>query len=132
VSPDDAAKLRGEVARLLGTYADHPVLLLLRAITELLSRDCDSERAIDDLDAFLGPSRMQYGLDDDSVAMALGEAIRVVHRKNQDLSFRIEQKYTKHNPSNNELRRFIQVAGIKATRIAPWSLLVSTASRLVD
>jgi hypothetical protein len=130
VSPEDAARLRGPVARSLETYPDYPGLLLLRATTEALARSSDSSLVLENIDAFLGRSREDYDLAGISIASAIGESVHVVHSKNSEMSFAIERRYLESLPSDEELRRFIQAAGIGATQIAPWRLLRSTASSL--
>jgi len=43
VSPNDAASLRGAVARVLGSYPDIPGVLLLRGVAEILCTDTDTD-----------------------------------------------------------------------------------------
>ena len=80
VSPNDAAALRGTVARQLSSYPDNPGLLLLRAITEVLSQDGDFAIATDNLkagiEAALGPYRIDPGLVAEACGQIAGCALK--------------------------------------------------------
>jgi len=51
ISPKEAMSLRGSVARMLGSYPDNPGLLMLRAISEILSSDSNLETASQNIQA---------------------------------------------------------------------------------
>jgi len=50
-SPNDAAALRGQTARMLESYPDNPALLLIRSLAEGFSRDHESRIVIENLKA---------------------------------------------------------------------------------
>lgn len=75
VTPNDAAALRAAVGRALASYPDVPGLLILRSVSEALSRDADSEVVRENLEAALGFAFEKYRLDAVEVAAALGQAI---------------------------------------------------------
>lgn len=50
-SPKDAAEIRGQVARYLESYPDHPGLLFLRALSEIYCANPDVELALQNIEA---------------------------------------------------------------------------------
>lgn len=81
VSPNDAAELRGSVARLLSSYPDNPGLLMLRAIAEALSRDSDLTVARQDFRAAIEFGIGEYNLDKSELGEACGRIIEKAVRK---------------------------------------------------
>jgi len=81
VSPNDAAELRGSVARLLSSYPDNPGLLMLRAIAEALSRDSDLKIARQDFRAAMEFGIGEYSLDKSELGEACGRIIEKAMRK---------------------------------------------------
>lgn len=128
ISPNDAARLRGPVARSLETYPDHPGLLLLRAATEALSRDGDDRTILENFEAFLLNSSDAYGLSENEIAAATGATIRVVGRKNMGASQLIEQALVRRIRSREALRLLVAESGIAAAQVSPWVLLDEASS----
>jgi ATP-dependent DNA helicase RecQ len=58
-----ATELRGATARLLGSYPDHPGLLIARGVSELYIPDGVLEELISSLRAASAASRSRYGID---------------------------------------------------------------------
>ena len=81
VSPNDAERIRGAVARYLTSYPDVPVLLALRAVTEGLSRDPDREDIRQNLTAAMNFARDRYGYTPDELVGLAGLAIRAMGRR---------------------------------------------------
>jgi ATP-dependent DNA helicase RecQ len=75
VTPNDAAALRGSVARLLSSYPDIPGLLFIRSLTEMLSKDRDVDVAIQNIRAAVRFAIEQYGIDPTAVGEAAGQII---------------------------------------------------------
>jgi ATP-dependent DNA helicase RecQ len=67
----EAGELRGIAIRFLESYPDHPVLLVLRAISESLSEDCDNEVVFDSLGSLLGSSADKYSVLPDRLEEAI-------------------------------------------------------------
>jgi ATP-dependent DNA helicase RecQ len=63
-SPNEAAELRGQVSRYLESYPDHPSLLMLRALSELMSRDGKPETAYQDF-----MSAIQFAVENYSLSL---------------------------------------------------------------
>lgn len=128
ISPNDAMRLRGSVARSLETYPDHPGLLLLRATTEALSRDCDIQTIVENCDAFLKNARETYGLSKSTITAATGSVLKIVSRKNTNASQLIEQMFAREYRTRDALRLLVAEAGLSATRVSPWLLLDDATS----
>ena len=66
VSPNQAAELRGQVARYLESYPDHPALLMLRALSELYSRNADQGIAREHFIASINSLTTHYDFSESS------------------------------------------------------------------
>ena len=128
LSPNDASRLRGSVARSLETYPDHPGLLLLRAATEALSRDGDDQTILENFEAFAMHSPQAYGLSTGDVAAGTGAVLKVVARKNTGASQLIEQAFLQHVVDPLALRQLIAESGIATVQVTPWALLDQVSS----
>lgn len=128
ISPNDAARLRGPVARSLETYPDHPGLLLLRAATEALSRDGDHQAIQENFKAFLLHSSEAYGLTENEIAAATGATLRMLGRRNAGASHLMEQLFVLRTRSREALRLLVAESGIAAAQVAPWVLLEDASS----
>jgi ATP-dependent DNA helicase RecQ len=128
ISPNDAARLRGSVARSLETYPDHPGLLLLRAATEALSRDGDDQTILENFEAFLVNSVDAYGLGETEIAGGTGVVLRIVGRKNMGAALLIEQAFVRRIRGREALRLLVAESGVAAAQVSPWLLLEDTSS----
>lgn len=61
---DDAREMRGDSARLLASYPDHPGLLFARAFSEVLDDRGDLREFASNLDSSIRSARERYGLSD--------------------------------------------------------------------
>jgi ATP-dependent DNA helicase RecQ len=66
-SPNEAAVLRGQVSRYLGSYPTLPSLLMLRALSELMSRDGEPETAYQDFMSAIQFAVERYSFSRESV-----------------------------------------------------------------
>ena len=130
LSPNDAARLRGPVARSLETYPDHPGLLLLRTATEALARDGDDQTIRENFEAFLTSARGAYGLAESELAIATGAVLKVIARKNSGAAELVEQVLLAHTRERDALRELIAVSGISAAQVSPWVLLDDLSSEV--
>ncbi|MBL7086742.1 MAG: RecQ family ATP-dependent DNA helicase [Candidatus Cloacimonetes bacterium] len=64
-SPNEAAELRGQVSRYLESYPDHPALLMLRSLSEIFSRDKNSEVTMQNFFASISSALTNYGLTEE-------------------------------------------------------------------
>jgi len=123
VSPNDAAQLRGQVARQLETYPDHPGLLMLRTATEALARDGDPRTIQENYEAFLVNAVDAYGMDVEEIAAATGTVLKFVGRANRSSARVIEQLFVLKFRDRESLKGLIAQAGIGVLHLSPWVLL---------
>lgn len=123
VSPNEAVRLRGTVARSLETYPDHPGLLLLRALSEALARDTDEQTVVENFQGFLANARDVYGLPANTVTRGAAVALRYVSRKDGTLARLLERIYLDHENEREQLRLLIAESGVQSSTLAPWVLL---------
>lgn len=128
ISPNDAARLRGPVARSLETYPDHPGLLLLRTATEALARDGDDQTIRENFEAFLVNARDAYGLAESEIGTATGAVLRVIARRNSGAAALVEHVLVAHTRERDALRHLVAESGIAAAQVAPWVLLDEVSS----
>lgn len=62
-SPNEAAELRGQVARYLESYPDHPGLLMLRALSEVFCRDKNPDIAKQNFVAAIDSAEENYSVN---------------------------------------------------------------------
>ena len=130
VSPNDAARLRGPVARSLETYPDHPGLLLLRTATEALARDGDDRTIRENFEAFLMNAREAYGLAELEIAIATGAMLKSIARKNSGAAELVEQTFLAHIRERDALRQLVAESGITVAQVSPWVLLDDVSSEV--
>lgn len=123
VSPNEAVRLRGSVARSLEAYPDHPGLLLLRAVSEALARDTDEQTVLDNFQGFLTKARDVYALPTSVVTRGAATALRYVCRKDRSLARMLEMLYLDHERDREQLRLLIAQCGVRSSAFAPWMLL---------
>lgn len=74
----DAGELRGQTARLLESYPDHPGLRLLRAMTEAMTARPDEMTVTSNMEAYITFALSKYGIGEDkALDTALGSVARV-------------------------------------------------------
>jgi ATP-dependent DNA helicase RecQ len=84
-TPVEAAGLRGAVGRYLTSYPDVPGLLLLRAVTEALAKDCDESVVIQNAQGAIAFATEMYKISGLIQAHAVSEAVAcVAPRKGMD------------------------------------------------
>ena len=70
--PDEARELRGNAARLLASYPDHPGLLLARGLAELIDPNGDLQELVLNVRESLRSAREHYNATDDELALMGG------------------------------------------------------------
>jgi len=121
-SPNEAAELRGQVSRYLESYPDHPILLMLRALSEIFSRDKNSEVAKQNFMASISSALTNYGLSDEIVFDFAAWAVSNIARRDKILAKELIFELTKY--SNRFLARtLIEKLPVELTEIPAWFLL---------
>lgn len=122
-SPNEAAELRGQVSRYLESSPDHPGLLMLRALSEALSRDKDAEVVRENFRASVSFALSSYGLNESSVFEFAAWAASFVSTHSResagDLVLYLVQTY----PSRHLARKLIKHLPFALSGIPAWFLL---------
>ncbi|ROL58138.1 ATP-dependent DNA helicase RecQ [Bacteroidetes/Chlorobi group bacterium MS-B_bin-24] len=130
-SPNEAAELRGQVSRYLESYPDHPALLMLRALSEIYSRDKNSEVAKQNFMAAIYSALTKYGLSDYTVFDFAAWAI--LNIENRDLELAKELVFQLTKTSNRILARIlIEKLPIELAEIPAWFLLANLNHMILD
>jgi len=90
-TPNDAAEIRGQTARLLESYPDNPALLFVRSLSEILCRDCDEQIALDNLNAGIqfAQSLSGWALSSEDITQTAIVILKRVKDSNLDLGDKI-------------------------------------------
>ena len=72
---------RGQAARFLESYPDHPGLLTLRAVVEAHCPDCSIRAIVDNLQAAINFAIERYGIDQEAVAELTAWALSKVYQR---------------------------------------------------
>ncbi|MBT5880666.1 MAG: hypothetical protein HOH46_16565, partial [Rhodospirillaceae bacterium] len=70
-TPFDAGEVRGLAIRALESYPDHPGVLLLRSVSEMMCSDANDVTASQTIHAALRSSKERYGLTDEDIIETL-------------------------------------------------------------
>jgi len=94
-SPNDAAELRGQKARLLESFPNNPALLFIRSLAEYLCRDRDVEIALDNLGAAIqfALSDTGWALPIEEVATAAAQLADVANKTGEDFGTQVIERY---------------------------------------
>lgn len=91
-SPNDASELRGQVARYLESYPDHPGLLMLRSLSETFTRDWASDVVKQNFVAAISSAERNYGMDPTTLYEFAAWGIQQVARRDIGLAEVIENE----------------------------------------
>ncbi len=81
LSPIDAGEMRGMSIRSLESYPDHPGLLLVRGISEMLCSDADETTAYQALHALLKASGDRYAISNDDLTQTFSWMLDIAKSK---------------------------------------------------
>ncbi len=124
LTPNEAAEARGQVSRYLETYPDQPALLYMRALTEALSRDGESQIVRDNLAAWIKSASENYSVPDDQMLAAGAYAVKRLSARDVELAAFVERLILGKYSDHAQIRELISGAGVENLQIAPWMLLV--------
>ena len=122
-SPNEAAELRGQVSRYLESYPDHPGLLMLRALSEALSRDKDTEVVRENFTASVSFALSTYGLKDSSVFEFAAWAASFIGMHSRDSARDLVLYLVQTYPSRDLARNLIEHLPSTLSGIPAWLLL---------
>lgn len=122
-SPNEAAELRGQVSRYLESSPDHPGLLMLRAISEALSRDKDAEVVRENFRASVSFALSTYGLNESSVFEFAAWAASFISMHSRDSARDLVLYLVQTHPSRHLVRKLIEHLPLALSGIPAWFLL---------
>jgi len=105
-SPRDAQELRGQVARYLESYPDHPGLLTLRAVAEVHCFDCTVSTVLDNLHAATNFAIERYKVEARIIADLIAWALGKVYERRPDYYGAVATDFFYHR-DDPELTRLI-------------------------
>lgn len=121
-SPNEAAELRGQVSRYLESYPDHPGLLMLRCLSEIFSRDKNTEVTKQNFTASIYSALTNYGLNNDIVLDFAAWAVSNIARQDKKLAKELIYKLTKSS-DRSIVRMLIEKLPIELIEVPAWLLL---------
>ena len=132
--PADAGRLRGQTARYLESYPDHPGLLLVRGLSEARCSDASREVVRDNVDGFLANAGPRYSLAEDAVAggVVVGvDTLRPVDRPNADRLEAVSVRVDGYR-DGAIARRVIARKGVDDCPTVAWNLLLADAHAALE
>ena len=122
-SPNEAAELKGQVSRYLESYPDHPGLLMLRALSEALSRDKDTEIVRENFTASVSFALSTYGLNESSVFEFAAWAASFVSKHSRESARDLVLYLVQTHPSRHLARKLIEYLPLALSGIPAWFLM---------
>jgi len=122
-SPNEAAELRGQVARYLGSIPDHPSLLILRSVSEALSRDRKKDVVIDNFIAAVASALTKYGVKRNILFDFISWTMLSIMRADNNLAKVLLQKLFENYPDRYFAKNIIQELPIDFLEVPAWYLL---------
>jgi len=122
-SPNEAAELRGQVSRYLESYPDHPGLLMLRSLSEISSRDKNTEVAKQNFIASISSALTNYGLGNAIVFGFATWAVSNIASRDVKLAKELIIELLKAYPNRDFARGLIGQLPTTLGNIPAWFLL---------
>jgi len=122
-SPNEAAELRGQVSRYLESYPDHPGLLMLRALSEALSGDKNTEIVRENFTASVSFALSTYGLNESSVFEFAAWAASFISVHSRDSAKDLVLYLVQTHPSRHLVRKLIEHLPLTLSGLPAWFLL---------
>ncbi|MDH5186370.1 MAG: helicase-related protein, partial [candidate division WOR-3 bacterium] len=130
-SVNDAAELRGQVSRYLESYPDHPGLLMLRALSEVYSKDKDSDVVRQNSIASISSALNNYGLDTTSVFEFSTWAISKIAGRDRKLAYGLIDELLLTYPNRNFARSLIEQVPLELAK-NPANFLLTKLKEVCD
>jgi ATP-dependent DNA helicase RecQ len=94
-SQNEAAEIRGQASRYLESYPDYPSLLMLRALTEIYTKDKDNEVVAQNFFASISSALTNYDIEEIKLYDFIAKSIVKVNKQNDTLALEITEKATR-------------------------------------
>lgn len=122
-SSNDAAELRGQVARYLESYPDHPGLLMLRAVSEMCCRDRNAEAAKEDFKASLSASTEKYRVSESSLISFIAWSISKISGMSVPLAKELQAIALAKHPTRTLARQLVKGSTVTLALVPAWFLV---------
>lgn len=140
VSPSHASALRGQVARYLESYPDHPSLLLLRGAVESLCTDSDKNVVLGSLRSWAASSVSSYSIPVGTLVESYHIAMSFISDHSPDLVRRVHAEVLMEHSDRRFLRGVVESSNSKIEKSNAYAGLVnlltpkitSVAAKLVE
>ena len=102
----DASETRGTMIRLLESYPTHPVLLIIRALTEGLINNPDENQIISNIEAAYSFAILNYKINEDEIIESIEELWKIIDVNvniNLIYTFALQKFFDKENITFNSL-----------------------------
>ena len=128
-SPNEAAEMRGQAARYLESYPDHPGVLMLRALSEAYSRDANSSTVLQNFTACVSSASENYGVQKSDVFSFAAWGIAKLADRDIALAQDLQVELLRQNPERSFARALIDRSSIEIATDPALFLLRALASR---
>jgi len=128
-SPNEAAELRGQVARYLESYPDHPGLLMLRSLAEVYSRDRNATIVKQNFSASISSALGNYAVERNDLFQFITWAIVKVAQRDMLLAQELQIDMLQILPERALARALIEQSPLEIVSTPAWFLLSSLTKR---
>ena len=122
-SPREAEELRGQVSRYLESYPDHPALLILRTVSESLSKDRDAIIAKQNLLAAASSALTKYSVPEKELFELIAWALIRIADADANITNELENEVLLAYPNVDLARTLVQRLPESLSSIPAWFLL---------
>jgi len=126
-SANHALTLRGQVARFLESYPDHPSLLLLRACVEGMCKDCDADIVITSMSNWARSATEKYALSLDAMAESYNYVMDIISSRMPDAADSVSRSILSSCEDKGFLRHVLGHARSKVERELALTALLTLA-----
>ena len=128
-SPNEATELRGQVARYLESYPDHPGLLMLRSLAEAFSRDKNATIVQQNFSASISSASENYSVDEAELFNFIVWSITKVADRNLILAMELQADMLRQYQNRRFARILIEQSPIELASTPAWFLLDNLTKR---
>lgn len=122
-SPNDASELRGQVSRYLESYPDHPGLLLLRALSEIKTKDGNEQVTFENFTSAVFSAIDNYGITKPLLFEIVVWGIKQVFTTNCKLADELMLRMLVRFPERELTRLFVREFEVSLATKPAWLLI---------
>lgn len=131
-TPEKAEELRGQAARFLESYPDHPAIRFARATAELLCQRGSIDVATEHLVRAIEIARERYSIPDRAIAEACGLMLRSVSRMKRARVVDLERELLKEYGSPEFARSMVESGSVEVCELSAWYLFQPLVDRSIE